>query len=58
MAVGDRIKRIRNLRGLAQKELGTAVGFDEKAADARIAQYESGTRTAERGYATEHFGST
>ena len=45
MAVGDRIKRIRNLRGLTQKELGTAVGFDEKTADVRIAQYESGTRT-------------
>jgi len=45
MAVGDRIKRIRNLRGLTQKELGAAVGFDEKTADVRIAQYESGTRT-------------
>ncbi|MCL2843618.1 MAG: helix-turn-helix domain-containing protein, partial [Oscillospiraceae bacterium] len=45
MAVGDRIKRTRNLRGLTQKELGVAVGFDEKTADVRIAQYESGTRT-------------
>lgn len=45
MAVGDRIKRIRNLRGLTLKELGTAVGFDDKSADVRIAQYESGTRT-------------
>jgi transcriptional regulator with XRE-family HTH domain len=45
MAVGDRIKRIRNLRGLTQKELGVAVGFEEKTADVRIAQYESGTRT-------------
>lgn len=45
MAVGDRIKRIRNLRGLTQKELGLAIGFDEKTADVRMAQYESGTRT-------------
>jgi len=45
MAIGDRIKRIRNLRGLTQKELGVAIGFDEKTADVRMAQYESGTRT-------------
>lgn len=45
MAVGDRIKRIRNMRGLTQKELGLALGFDDKAADVRVAQYESGTRT-------------
>ena len=45
MAVHDRIKRIRNMRGLTQKELGVAVGFDESTADVRVAQYESGTRT-------------
>ena len=45
MAVGDRIKRIRNFRGMTQKELGIAIGFDEKSADIRIAQYESNTRT-------------
>lgn len=45
MAIGDRIKRIRNVRGLTQKELGLAIGFDDKTADVRIAQYESGTRT-------------
>ena len=45
MAVGDRIKRARNLRGMTQKELGIAIGFDEKSADIRIAQYESNTRT-------------
>ena len=44
MAIGDRIKRIRNMRGLTQRELGTAIGFDESTADVRIAQYESGTR--------------
>ena len=30
---------------MTQKELGIAVGFDEKSADIRIAQYESNTRT-------------
>ena len=43
MAVGDRIKRARNLRGMTQKELGIAIGFEEKSADIRIAQYESNT---------------
>ena len=38
MSVGDRIKRARNFRGMTQKELGIAVGFDEKSADIRIAQ--------------------
>jgi len=45
MAVGDRIKRVRNLRNMTQKELGLAIGFDDNSADVRIAQYESGTRT-------------
>lgn len=45
MAIGERIKFIRNLRGMTQKYLGQSIGFDEKTADVRIAQYESGTRT-------------
>jgi transcriptional regulator with XRE-family HTH domain len=45
MAIGERIRFIRNLRGKTQKGLGMAIGFDEKTADVRIAQYESGTRT-------------
>ena len=45
MAIGERIKRIRNLRKLTQKELGFAIGFDENTADVRVAQYESNTRT-------------
>ncbi|MDL2237359.1 helix-turn-helix domain-containing protein [Christensenellaceae bacterium OttesenSCG-928-K19] len=45
MAIGDRIKFFRNLRGMTQKWLGMTVGFDEKTADVRMAQYESGTRT-------------
>jgi hypothetical protein len=35
--MGDRIKRVQNFRGLTQKELGLALGFDEKSADVRIA---------------------
>lgn len=45
MAIGERIRFIRNLRGMTQKYLGQLVGFPEKAADVRLAQYESGTRT-------------
>ena len=45
MTIGEKIKNARNLRGLTQKELGIKLGFDEKSADVRVAQYESGTRT-------------
>lgn len=45
MAIGERIRFIRNLHGMTQKYLGMAIGFDEKTADVRMAQYESGTRT-------------
>lgn len=45
MAIGERIRFIRNLRGMTQKWLGHAVGFPEKSADVRMAQYEAGTRT-------------
>lgn len=45
MAIGERIKFFRNMRGMTLKYLGMAVGFDEKTADVRMAQYESGTRT-------------
>ena len=45
MAIGERIRFIRNLRGMTQKYLGTQVGFPEKTADIRMAQYEAGTRT-------------
>ena len=50
MAIGERIRFIRNLRGMTQKWLGMAIGFDEKTADIRIAQYESGTRTPKGNY--------
>jgi transcriptional regulator with XRE-family HTH domain len=45
MAIGERIRYLRNLRGMTQKWLGMKIGFDEKTADVRVAQYESGTRT-------------
>lgn len=45
MAIAERIKFFRNLRGMTQKWLGVAIGFPEKTADIRMAQYESGTRT-------------
>ena len=45
MAIGERIRFIRNLRGMTQKWLGIAVGLPERTADIRMAQYESGTRT-------------
>ena len=44
MAIGRRIRLIRNLRGLTQKELGTAIGFNGRTSDVRIAQYENETR--------------
>jgi len=45
MAIGERIRFIRNLRGMTQKYLGMSIGFTEKTADVRMAQYESGART-------------
>ena len=45
MNIGERIKRIRTLRGMTQKDLGIALGFPERSADVRVAQYESGSRT-------------
>ena len=45
MAIGERIRFFRNLRGTTQKYLGQGVGFPEKTADIRMAQYESGSRT-------------
>ena len=45
MAIGERIRFIRKLRKLTQKQLGIAIGFPESSADVRMAQYETGTRT-------------
>ena len=45
MAIGERIRFFRNLKGMTQKFLGIQVGFPEKTADIRMAQYESGSRS-------------
>lgn len=45
MAIGERIRFFRNLCGMTQKYLGQVIGFPEKTADIRMAQYESGSRT-------------
>ena len=45
MAIGERIHFFRNMRGMTQKYLGQLLGFPEKSADVRLAQYETGTRT-------------
>ena len=43
MAIGERIHFFRLLRGMTQKYLGMALGFPEKSADVRLAQYETGS---------------
>jgi transcriptional regulator with XRE-family HTH domain len=45
MAIGERIHFFRLKRGMTQKYLGQTVGFPERSADVRLAQYETGTRT-------------
>ena len=45
MAIGERIRFFRILRGMTQKYLGMTVGFPEKSADVRMAQYENGSRS-------------
>lgn len=44
MAIGERIHFFRLLRGMTQKYLGMTLGFPEKSADVRLAQYETGSR--------------
>lgn len=44
MNISERIRFFRKKKGLSLKQLGLLVGFPEKCADVRIAQYESGTR--------------
>ena len=45
MAIGERIRFFRNMKGITQKYLGMVVGFPERSADVRMAQYETGSRT-------------
>lgn len=44
-SIGQRLKFIRRFRRLTQKELGLLMGYSEKTADVRIAQYEKNART-------------
>jgi transcriptional regulator with XRE-family HTH domain len=44
MAIGERIRFIRNLRGITQKWLGQAVGFPPKTADVRMPLQMEGRR--------------
>ena len=36
MSTGENIKRIRNIRGMTQKELGIAIGIGEESASPRM----------------------
>lgn len=48
MTIGERIRFFRNFRGMTQKELGLAIGLEEKNADNRISQYEANYRVPRR----------
>lgn len=41
MAIGERIHFFRTKRGMTQKYVGRQIGFDEKSADVRMAQYKN-----------------
>ena len=45
MAISERIRFFRNKMGVTQKYLGQVVGFPERSADVRMAQYETGSRS-------------
>ena len=45
MTIDERIHLFRSLGEMTQKYLGTALGFPEKSADVRLAQYETGSGT-------------
>lgn len=47
-SLGDKIKKLREYRGLTQKELGVLCGFSETTAHARIQQYEYNDKTPRR----------
>ena len=52
MAIGERIHFFRIMRGMTQKYLGMLVGFPERSADVRLAQYETGSRKPKADLAT------
>lgn len=45
MAISERINYFRKMRNMTQKALGELLGFSGRAADVRVAQYETGKRT-------------
>ncbi|MBQ3432156.1 MAG: helix-turn-helix transcriptional regulator [Clostridia bacterium] len=53
MKKGNRIRIIRKLRGLTQKELGYKVGFSNSTAEIRVTQYENAIRNPKGKIATE-----
>ena len=48
MNIGEKIKRLRKLRGMTQKELGIALGIPKDTASVRIAQYEGNYRVPKK----------
>ena len=44
MTIGDKIKVIREFRGMTQKQLGIELGFSSQTAQIRVAHYETGFR--------------
>lgn len=44
MKIGERIQKIRKIKGMTQRELGLEMGFPYMSADVRIAQYENSMR--------------
>ena len=44
MGFGERLRFFRTKRGLTQKMMGQLMGFPERSADIRVAQYENGSR--------------
>ncbi len=44
MAIGERIRWFRKAKNMTQKELGIKMGFNERNADLRVGQYETGQR--------------
>lgn len=45
MSMGRLIQKVRKLRSMTQKQLGTAIGLNPGTASIRVAQYERGYRT-------------
>ena len=45
MAIAERIHFFRTRQNMTQKQLGMEIGFPEKSADVRMAQYETGARS-------------